>query len=179
MKIVMITGSPHKHGTSATLAENFLQGARDAGHKIFRFDSAFQNVHPCIACKKCQDPEGRCVFRDDMEILNPQLLEADLVVFATPIFYYAMSGQIKTVIDRFLNNNVALHVPKKAMLLVTMTDATIEAAKGAIASFEGMAEYFGWNVSGILAGVGCRDMAALEKTDYPRQAYEMGRKLPL
>ena len=56
MKIVMMTGSAHRHGTTATLADRFQQGALDAGHEVYRFDAAFQDVHPCIGCDKCRLP---------------------------------------------------------------------------------------------------------------------------
>lgn len=54
MNIVIITGSPHRHGTSALLVERFTQGAVEAGHQVFRFDAAFQKIHPCIACRRCR-----------------------------------------------------------------------------------------------------------------------------
>ena len=70
MKIVIITGSAHKHGTTATLTDQFQRGAADAGHEVFRFDAAFQNVHPCIGCDKCVRT-GECTFAaDDMKELN-------------------------------------------------------------------------------------------------------------
>lgn len=71
MKIVIITGSAHRHGTTAALADKFQQGALDAGHEIHRFDAAFQEVHPCIGCDKCRRT-GVCTFAaDDMKLLGP------------------------------------------------------------------------------------------------------------
>ena len=79
MKIVMMTGSAHRNGTTATLADRFQQGALDAGHEVYRFDAAFQDVHPCIGCDKCRRT-GTCTFAaDDMKLLNPHLLAADAV----------------------------------------------------------------------------------------------------
>ena len=70
MKIVIITGSAHKHGTTATLTDQFQRGAADAGHEVFRFDAAFKDVHPCIGCDKCVRT-GECTFEaDDMKELN-------------------------------------------------------------------------------------------------------------
>ena len=70
MKIVMMTGSAHRNGTTATLADRFQQGALDAGHEVYRFDAAFQNVHPCIGCDKCVRT-SECTFEaDDMKELN-------------------------------------------------------------------------------------------------------------
>jgi len=53
MKIVVLTGSPHKDGTSAFMAENFMKGTVEAGHEVFRFDTAFKKIHPCIGCDNC------------------------------------------------------------------------------------------------------------------------------
>lgn len=177
MKVLVITGSAHKHGTTAMLAENLIKGAAEAGHDIFRFDAAFQTIHPCIACEKCHTTDGGCVFQDDMQKLTPKLLDAHAVVFISPIYYYAMTGQIKTVIDRFYANDAALHKNKKTALMITMADDTMESAHGAIASFKGMASFLEWEIAGIVAGVSCADIEALEKTDYPKQAYELGKNL--
>ncbi len=101
MKITIITGSAHKNGTTAYLADQFCKGAIAAGHEIYRFYAAVQNIHPCIACEKCHNNNGGCVFKDDMELLNPHLLEADAIAFVSPIYYYDINAQLKAVIDRF------------------------------------------------------------------------------
>ena len=66
MKILVLTGSPRKNGNSNTLAEHFINGAKEAGHEVTRFDAASSKVHPCIACNKC-GMNGPCVFKDDFE----------------------------------------------------------------------------------------------------------------
>lgn len=175
MKIVVITGSAHKHGTSACLAEQFIKGAEESGHEIYRFDAGFQNVHPCIACEKCHKTETGCAFQDDMNLLNSELLTADAVVFVTPIYYYGMNAQIRAVIDRFYANDAGLHGKKKTALMVTMADDVATTANGAVASFEGMANYLDWEIAGTVIGVDCADITALEKTDYPAQAYQLGK----
>lgn len=175
MKILVITGSAHKNGTTAHLAEQFIKGAEEAGHKVCRFDSAFKNVHPCIACEKCHNTDTGCAFKDDMETLNPELLTADAVVFVTPIYYYAMNAQIRTVIDRFYANDAALHGKKKTALIVAMADDTMESAEGAVASFKGMAGFLEWEIVGTVIGVDCADVSALKNTDYLEQAYELGK----
>lgn len=177
MKVLVITGSAHKEGTTAVLAEQFIKGAAEAGHEVWRFDAAFKKVHPCIACEKCHNTDMGCVFKDDMEELNPQLLASDVIVFVTPIYYYDMNAQLKAVIDRFYANDAALHKNKNAVLMVAMADDTMESADGAIASFKGMTNFLEWDIAGILAGIDCGDVDALNRTDYPKQAYEMGKNL--
>ncbi|MDE6502300.1 MAG: flavodoxin family protein [Ruminococcus sp.] len=177
MKVLVITGSPHKKGTTAVLTEQFIKGAEEAGHEVCRFDSAFMNVHPCIACEKCHKTDTGCAFKDDMEKINPELVSADVIVFVTPIYYYGMNAQIRTVIDRFYANDASLHGNRKTALMVTMADDTMESAEGAIASFKGMANYLDWEISGMVIGVDCGDVSALEKTDYPEQAYNLGKNI--
>lgn len=177
MKILVITGSPHKTGTSAVLVEQFMKGAEEAGHEIYRFDSAFKEVHPCIACEKCHNTDTGCVFKDAMEELNPVLLDADVLVFASPIYYYGLSSQIKAVIDRFYANDALLHGNKKAVLMLTLADTTIESAKGALESFRGMVDYLEWEDAGTIVGYNCWVSEDIKKTDFPLQAYELGKNI--
>lgn len=176
MKIVIITGSAHKHGTTATLTDQFQRGAADAGHEVFRFDAAFQNVHPCIGCDKCVRT-GECTFAaDDMKELNPHLLEADAVVFVSPIYYFDINAQLKAVIDRFYANNEALMVKKKAVFLTAMADEDQKTASGANASFDLTADYRGWEIVGTLNVGGCSTADDLRKKDLTA-AYELGKNL--
>ena len=177
MKITMITGSPHKKGTSAMLAEQFSKGATLAGHKVFHFDAANKGIHPCLACDRCHNANSECAFSDSMLELNPKLLEADVVVFVSPIYYYNITAQIKAVIDRFYASDAALRVPKKAVLMLTFADETIDAAKGTIASFQAMTKYLGWEMVGIITAAACATVEDIKKTDYPKQAFELGKSL--
>lgn len=176
MKVLVITGSAHKNGTTAYLAQKFIEGATEAGHEVFRFDAAFKNVHPCIACEKCHRT-GSCAFQDDMNELNPHLLEADVIVLVSPIYYYDINAQIKAVIDRFYANDEKLHGNKKAILMLAMADTSTESAEGALASFNGMTHYLGWEPIGTVVGLNCWTLDMMKQTDYPRQAYELGKNL--
>ena len=176
MKIVIITGSAHKHGTTATLTDQFQRGAADAGHEVFRFDAAFQNVHPCIGCDKCVRT-GECTFAaDDMKELNPHLLEADVVVFVSPIYYFDINAQIKSVIDRFYANNASLMGKKKTALITAMADPGKKTASGANATFDLMADYLGWEVASRLNVGGCYTADDLREEDLTA-AYELGKNL--
>lgn len=100
MKIIILQGSPNKKGSTSILAESFTKGALEAGHKVERFDLAKMNIHPCIGCVAC-GYEGPCVQKDDNQQIREAILGADMVVFATPLYYYGMSAQLKIVVDRF------------------------------------------------------------------------------
>lgn len=173
MNILVITGSAHRHGSTALLADKFIEGASEAGHNVSRFDAAFKKVHPCIACEMCHT-DGRCVFKDDIQELNPLLLGADAVVFVTPTYYYNMNAQIRAVIDRFYAHDSDLHGRKKTALLLAMADTGMKSAEGALASFEGMANYLGWDIAGTIVGKGCWSLDDTLASEYPQQAYELG-----
>ena len=174
MKILVITGSAHKQGTTAYLADKFVQGATEAGHEIYRFDAAFKNVHPCIACDKCHRT-GVCTFQDDMNELNPRLIEADAVVFVSPIYYSDITAQIKAVIDRFYANDEKLHGGKKTALILAMADETMESADGALMSYKGMTKFLGWKIAGSVIALNCWAPDVLKETEYPQEAYELGK----
>ena len=160
------------------MADAFIKGAEEAGHTVCRFDAAFKNVHPCIGCGSCQKNECVCVFKDDMQELNPELLKAEAVVFASSIYYYDINAQIKAVIDRFYaNNSVLKGADKKAILMLTYGDETEESAEGAIASFRGMVKYLEWKDAGIVSAKACYVLDDILDSEYPKQAYELGKNL--
>ncbi len=177
MKITVITSSAHRHGTSSMMADEFIRGAEEAGHEIFRFDAAFKNIHPCIGCAKCQTGENGCVFKDDMLELNPELLAADMIVLVSPIYFFDVNGQMKVTIDRFFGNNMALYnSTKKFALITTMTDPAF-AAEGANTTFRLIADLYKWDVVGILNAEKCGDVEALQNSDFLGKAYEFGKQL--
>ena len=165
MKILVITGSPRKNGNSNTLAEHFIKGAKEAGHEVVRFDAAFKKVHPCIACNRC-GMNGQCVFKDDFEFIRKHIADADLVAFATPMYYFGISAQIKTVIDRFYAINGQIHVPKKAVLMMTYA---------IISHYEVLLDYLGWTDAGQIITPGVWSVGAVNHTKFPEQAYRLGK----
>ena len=87
MKIVVLEGSPNRHASSNLLAEEFIRGAKEAGHTAEIIDAAHADLHPCTGCVRC-GYEGPCVQKDDMEKFRGQILDADMMVFVTPLYYY-------------------------------------------------------------------------------------------
>ena len=120
MKIVVINSSPHseEQSTSRYLAQKFIDGAKSAGHEIFIFDAANEETHPCKGCDHC-GMDGDCIFNDAIQTkLMPQMLEADLLVLVTPLYYFGMSAQLKTIVDRFYSRTTKLG-GKKSMIIAT------------------------------------------------------------
>lgn len=176
MKIVTITSSPHRKGTTDVLASAFCRGAEEAGHEVFRFDAARERVQPCLACDACRRT-GACVQKDGMESLMPRLLEADGIAFVTPLYYYGMSAQLKAVIDRFYARNSDLAGKKRTVLLAASYDAEDWTMAALERHYETILRYLGWEDAGRVLAVGCGDRAAIEQTDFLEQAYRLGKGL--
>ena len=176
MKILVLTGSPRKGGNSATLADHFIKGAKEAGHSIERFDAAFKKVHPCIACNSC-GMDGPCVFKDDFEFVRRHIIDADCVVFATPMYYFGISAQLKAVIDRFYAINGSIHVPKKAVLLMTYANTAASEAVPIKSHYEVLLKYLGWTDAGQVIAPGVWPVGAIGRTKYPEQAYQLGKHI--
>lgn len=176
MKILILTGSPRKNGNSNTLADHFAKGAEEAGHQVVRFDAAFKNVHPCTGCNSC-GMNGPCIFKDDFEFVRQHIVDADMVVFATPMYYFGISAQLKAVIDRFYAVNGQIHRPKKAALIMTYADNSPEKEGVIINHYNVLLNYLGWQDAGQIIAPGVWPVGAVNHTAYPRQAYELGKSL--
>lgn len=99
-KIVVITGSPRKKGNTMTLTETFIQSVNAKGHVVTRFDAAELNVRGCRACDACYQTGKACVFDDDFNQIASAIEDADVVIFAAPVYWYTFPAQIKAVIDK-------------------------------------------------------------------------------
>ena len=177
MKILLISGSPHKAGTTSVLIKAFSKGAESAGHEVYHFNAGEKEVHPCIACEKCHSAVSACVFRDAFDEIRDMLIEADAVVFASPIYYYGLTAQLKAVIDRFYGIDEQLRTAKKTALLLACGDNTMESAECAASPFYGMVDYLGWEIADVIAAKGCYAAEDVVNTEYPEQAYELGRTM--
>lgn len=101
MNILVLNGSPRSQGNTARMIAAFQKGAQEAGHRVKIVPVARQNIRGCLACEYCHEVEvGCCIQQDDMQTLYPEFLEADMLVFASPIYHYSMNGQLITAINR-------------------------------------------------------------------------------
>ena len=135
------------------------------------------NVHPCIGCVCC-GYEGPCVQKDDNEIIRHTLLNTDMVVFATPLYYYGMSAQLKIVVDRFCAYNSSLNSRhlKSALLTVAWNaaDWTFDALES---HYKTLVRYINLNDMGMVLGYGCGSPSMTRRSEYPEKAYHLGRSL--
>ncbi|MDD3040842.1 flavodoxin family protein [Bacteroides sp.] len=173
-KILVLTGSPHRNGTTALLAEQFIQGAKSKGHLVNRFDSAFENVKPCNRCEYCKENSGKCIFEDAMERLSPELVAADVLVLVTPIYYFGMTRQLKCVIERFYSQNVALQGKKSTMLLAASGSKVDWVMDGLLGHYKCLCRYMKWEDQGSILAAGCPTREHLLNTSFPELANTLG-----
>lgn len=177
MKIVVLLGSPNPQGSSHLLAECFRQGAQEAGHTAEIIDVAHADIHPCTGCIHC-GYEGHCSQKDDMQGIRAKILDADMMVFATPLYYYGMSAQLKTLIDRFCAFNSSLHSKhmKSALLTVAWNsdDWTFDALE---AHYKTLVRYLNLQDMGMVLGYGCGTPSMTKHSPYPQMAYQLGIRL--
>ena len=174
--IVVITGSPHRNGTSALLADKFIEGAQANGHRVFRFNAAFEDINPCRGCNACQR-SGPCVLNDAIEkTLMPQLLQADIIALVTPLYYYGMSTQLKTVVDRFYSHHRSFD-GKKSLLMATAYNSAGWTFEALVDHYQSLVSYMQWQDLGTVLGYGCGYRSAIERSEFPDQAYKLGRSV--
>lgn len=176
MNIFVLTGSPHKHGTSNTLADEFIRGARENGHSVEIYDAAKGNIHPCLGCDRC-GMSGECIQKDDgNEVLN-KLLASDIVVFVTPVYYFGMSAQLKTVIDRFYARNGAITAKRMgAILIATAWNDDPVVMSGIEEHFEIIFDYLSFENKGMLLAKGSGTVSMMPSR-YKKEAYMLGKSI--
>lgn len=177
MKILVLESSPHKNGSSNLLAEQFMQGAKEAGHTVTVFDAARADLHPCLGCDAC-GMAGACCQKDDMEALRAKILDTDMLVFATPLYYFGFSTQLKTVIDRFYSFNGELTSKGlKTALIVAAWDSSTQAMEHISGHYQALCRYLHFKDQGMILGGGCGSVPMTKGTVYPQKAYELGKTL--
>lgn len=157
-KILVLNGSPRLKGNTAMMCDAFVKGAESSGHNVTRFDLQRLEIHGCLGCMKGgRDPASPCVQKDGMDKIYPVYREADIVVLASPLYYWSISGQLKCAFDRLFavaecNAGYANPVKDCALIMAAEGD-TPENWKPAIDYYEALAGFLKWHDLGkVLAG---------------------------
>ena len=178
MKITVITGSARKNGTSNYMADEFIRGAEESGHEVYRFDSARKDVKNCLGCNACGMGTKPCIHKDDFVELKEHLLNSDVVVFVTPMYYFGMSSTLKKVIDRFYSIDPQLKEKTNKGILISVQHAPVDAVKEPInAHYQAILSWLNMENLGIINAIGIESVEHLKQTQYPKQAYELGKSL--
>ena len=151
MKIAVLNGSPRKETTSA-MVQAFREGAEAAGHTVEEYQVGKMKIAGCLACEYCHTKgNGACIQKDDIEKILPAYKEADMVVFASPIYYFTMTAQMEAAIQRVYCIGKPLNAKKAALLLTSGSPGVYDAA---IAQFRAYMGYCGIENAGIITSHG-------------------------
>ena len=172
MKITILMGSPHLNGSTAFLVNAFAQGVKDAGHEVVQFNTAHMNIRGCLGCDYCRDKEkGVCVQKDDMQKVYPEILSSDMVVFASPIYYFTLSAQLQAAIHRTYSIDIPQNV-KQTALIMSSGDRFVY-GPAITQYYQSIVEYWKVRNAGIFTSAG-DDNKSEQKY---KELYEFGKSL--
>lgn len=176
MKVLIIKGSPHINGTSNTIVNEFIKGAKEAHHDIKIFDASHANLHGCLGCDRC-GMNGECIQKDDGNKLLNDILNSDCLVFVTPVYYFGVSAQVKMVIDRFYARNGAITRKHLKVIYIAAAWNDDEVVMNAISKhFDILTDYLEMNEIGRILAKGAGAPYMIRK-EYLVQAYNLGKNL--
>ena len=177
-RILVLSTSPRIGGNSETLADVFIKGAEEAGHETKKICLYDKKIEFCKGCLGCQTT-GKCILRDDAERIIAQMKAMDVLVFATPIYFYEMSGQMKTLLDRTNPLFPAEYEFRDIYLLATSADEEESSMEAAVKGLEGWISWFEKSrLAGVVRGTGADKKGAIEECgEALSAAYEMGRNV--
>ena len=173
-KIVILIGSVRKNGNTELLAQSFAKGAKEH-HEVELISVADYKVNPCIGCNSCFKREGhQCFQQDDMGKIYAKLSEADLVVVASPVYFYGISAQLKAVID-------SLHTPmrnefkiKRAALLLVGAATLPELFDAVVLQYKLVLSFFHLEDAGMVLVRGVKDAGDIKGNPALEEAYALG-----
>ena len=176
-KVLILSGSPRKDGNSDILCNEFMKGAQEAGNQVEKIRISTKKVTPCSACYYCKNHHGECIHHDDMKEILEKMIGADVLVLASPVYFYSIDAQMKTVIDRTLARWTEVK-NKEFYYIVTMADEDLHSADTTLACFRGYADCVEGSVEkGVLIGNGVYEPGTVKATEVMKKAYEMGRSI--
>lgn len=175
-KVLILSGSPRKNGNSDTLCDAFMKGAAEAGHEVEKIRVAEKKIDYCRACYACKET-GICVIQDDMAQVLQKMIDADVLVLASPVYFYSIDAQLKAVIDRSVARWTEVK-NKELYYIMTAADQDRESMNTTLACFRGYADCIeGAREMGVIYGIGVYQKGEVSTTKAMQEAYEMGKRV--
>jgi len=176
MKKVIVISTSLRHGSNSDmLANQFVEGAKAAGNEVEKISLIGKNIQFCKGCLGCQKL-GHCIIRDDVNDIMDKVMKADVICWATPIYYYEMSGQMKTLIDRMNGMYEQDYQFRDVYLLTTAAEDETETPKRAEAGLTGWIDcYPKSRLAGTLFCGGVNDAREIEGNAKLQDAFELGK----
>lgn len=196
-KVIVFEGSPRKNGNSSLLAQQVAAGAREYGAEVETLYLHGMNIQPCSACNACQESLATdCVIDDELKAIYPRLRSADALVFASPVYWFTVSAQIKLLIDRcyaltWIETNPAVTedepsftlktdlAKKKVGIILTYgdTDPFSSGAVNALRMYQDMFRFVGAEIVDLVYGSAMEPGEIAENQNLMKQAHYLGKKL--
>lgn len=175
-QVLIISSSPRRGGNSDLLCDRFLAGALEAGHKAEKIFLPEHKINYCLGCGVCNSSHV-CVQKDDMKPLLEKMIKADVVVLATPVYFYSMDGQLKTFIDRTVPRYTEIS-NKDFYFILSAADTEKKNLARTVEALRGFTEdcLEGAKEKGIIYGVGAWQKGEVKDTPAYKEAYEAGLK---
>ena len=177
-KVLILSGSPRKGGNSDILCDEFAKGALDAGNQVEKIFVAEKQIAMCTGCYFCKTHEGKCIFNDDMGDILQKIIDCDVLVLSSPVYFYSISAQLKAVIDRTVARWTEI-ANKDLYYIVTAAEEEKDTLDTALACLHGFARCIdGYEEKGTLYGKGVYEKGAvLNRPELMLIAYEMGNSV--
>lgn len=175
--VLVISTSFRKNSNSDILSDKFIKGAAEAGHNVEKINLSDKTINFCKGCLACQKTQ-KCVINDDAREIAEKALNADILVFATPIYYYSVSGQLKTLIDRLNPLYSADYKFRKVYLIATAAEDEKETVKGTVTAVKGFIDCFERStLAGVIFAGGVNMPGEIKGHPALIEAYNIGKSL--
>ncbi|MDQ0361054.1 flavodoxin family protein [Breznakia pachnodae] len=176
-KIVVLSGSPRRNGNSEKLADAFIRGAESAGHQVKKMSVIDYPVKGCLGCDYCMRNNGECIQKDGMQAIFEELYQADMVVFATPVYYWNMTSQLKAVVDR-LYASIAKPLPiTSSALLASLGGNVQEDGKLTVDNYNIITNYMKLKDEGVIIADKVMNKNEIDGNPILEEAEMLGRSL--
>ncbi len=171
--VLIISSSPRKNGNSQILCEQFKKGAEEKGHQVKLIRIMEQNIGFCRACDCCMKNGGTCVLKDDMAEILRMFQKADVLVLATPVYFYGISAQMKTFIDR--TYPIWQHLGKKDVYYIISAGLGLDIIERSLGDLEGFVEHLEeYKIEGKIYAANVMEAGLVKNQSVFRKAYDMG-----
>ena len=175
--VLVLSGSPRKGGNSELLCFQFMMGAKAAGHQAEKINLREAEIGYCLACDYCKQHDGVCVQEDDMPGILEKMIAADVIVMATPLYFYNMNGQMKTMIDRVYAAYPKIS-GKEMYYIMTSADERKEMMETTLEGFRGFASCLNdAEEKGVIYATGVWKIGDVKGKAAMSEAYEMGKNV--
>ena len=175
--VLILSSSPRRGGNSDTLCDEFMQGAIESGHRVEKVFLRDKTIHPCTGCGVCSQYKKPCPQKDDAAEIIGKMLAADVIVMATPVYFYAMSAQMKTLIDRCCGLYTQMQ-NKEFYFIVTAAEDDQKKIERTIDTFQGFLDCLdGATIKGVVYGLGVWHAGEIKGNPAMQEAYDLGHKV--